>query len=78
MNFSFQPASIPTLQQQPPQFFPEDLTTELRKNKFFTVAPDKEEKIPIPDELIDVCEPVRSMLRFLRKHCKVFFNIHHC
>ena len=50
-------------------FSPEDLITELRKNKFFTVALDKKEKSPIPDEFT-VCEPVRSMLRLLmEKFC---------
>ena len=49
--------------------FPEDLTTELRKNKFFTVALDKQEKSPIPCGT-DICEPVKSMLRLLmEKFC---------
>ena len=67
---------IPTLQQQPlgaigepAHLVPEDLTTEFRKNKFFTVAPDKQEKSPIPFDN-DFCEPVKSMLRLLmEKFC---------
>ena len=71
----FLPASMPTLHRfglpiSLVHFSPEDLTTELRKNKFFTVAPDKQEKSPIPDELIDACEPVKSILRSLmEKFC---------